>query len=285
MAAADYPACEDRVLLHEGSKYTDGVHPYDPGGPTRWGITIADARMYWKSNATADDVRNMPRSVAVDIYRKHYWAPIHGDELPAGVDDTVYDYGINSGIGRSGRVLRHVVGLPTDDWHITPAVLEAVSKRDHAAVINAICDERMTFLQHLSIWPTYRTGWTIRVREVRAFSLELNAKGSIGVAPVPTAPPKVTVPPKITPIPSETMGKGKVPEPTTQKQVNVAGGTGLAAALASSAHWLGAHPATSVGIVTTIVIGVIVIHGLIMRRHQQQSEHPMPGTPVVPERA
>lgn len=269
MVAADYQACEDRVLLHEGSKYTDGVHPYDPGGPTRWGITLADARMYWKADATAEDVRAMPRSVAVEIYRKHYWQPIHGDELPAGVDDTVYDYGINSGIGRSGKVLRRVLGLPANDWHVTPAVLAALAKREPALVVNAICDERMAFLQSLKIWPTYRTGWTIRVREVRAFSLELAA----GHAPhLPQ------------PIPSDGMAKGKVPEPTTPKQVNVAVGTGAAATVAAFGSWLGAHPAVLVALVLAVVLGVVVVHGLITGRHQSLSEDPMPGTPVVPER-
>lgn len=271
MAAADYPACEERVLLHEGSRYTDGVHPYDPGGPTRWGITIADARMYWKADATADDVRTMPKSVAEDIYRKHYWAPIHGDELPAGVDDTVYDYGINSGNGRAGKVLRRVLGLPTNDWHVTPAVLDAVAKREPALIINAINDERMAFLQGLPIWPTYRGGWTIRVREVRAFSLELASTGK-----------RTSVP---TPIPSDGMGKGTVPAPTVPKQVNVGAGAGAAATLAAFGSWLGAHPAVLVGLVLAVVFGVVVVHGLIMRRHQELTEEPMPGTPVVPERA
>lgn len=269
MTAANYLACEARVLVHEGSTYTDGVHPYDPGGPTRWGITIADARMYWKSNATAEDVRTMPRAVAEDIYRKHYWAPVQGDSLPSGADDTIYDYGINSGIARAGKVLRRVLGEPTDDWHITPAVLTALSKRNVNTVIDAINDERMAFLQSLKIWPTYRTGWTIRVREVRQFSHELAAG-----APSP---------PKVTPIPSTTMGKGKVPEPTVAKQVNAGGGAIVTTGLGSLAQWLGAHPGAIVAIVVLAVVAIVVIHGLIMGHHQQKSEEPMPDTRVVPE--
>lgn len=274
MTAANYQACEDRVLVHEGSKYTDGVHPYDPGGPTRWGITIADARMYWKPDATADDVRTMPRSVAEVIYRKHYWAPVKGDDLPSGVDDTIYDYGINSGIARSGKVLRRVLGEPTNDWHITPAVLAALSKRNIADVINAINDERMTFLQSLAIWPTYRTGWTIRVREVRAFSLELSVTDGAKVTP--------PLSPRPSPIPSEGMAKGKLPEPTTSKQVNAGAGATGAAGLAAALHWVGSHPGIVIAAVVAVVIGIVIIHGLIMRRHQQQSEEPMPGTRVVP---
>lgn len=271
MVAANYQACEDRVLAHEGSRYTDGVHPYDPGGPTRWGITLADARMYWKANASADDVRTMPRDVACDIYRKHYWAPVRGDDLPSGVDDTVYDYGINSGIGRSGKVLRKVVGLPTNTSAITLEVIEAVRRRDAAAIVNAICDERMLFLQSLKIWPTYRNGWTVRVREVRQFSLQL----ANATAPVAAQPP--------TSIPASTMGKGKPPEPTAAKNVAKGAGAGAAAGAGGFVQWLQVHPALCAVIVGSIILTAILVIGEINRWHRQRSEEPHPDTPVVPE--
>src|SRR3990167_11046994 len=106
-------AMRSGVFPHEGG-YTN--HPSDPGGPTNWGITITDARKYWKSNATAADVREMPKTVAEDIYRKHYASPMQYDNLPAGVDYSVLDYAINSGIGRSGKVLRRGCGLAGNDW-------------------------------------------------------------------------------------------------------------------------------------------------------------------------
>ena len=35
----------------------------------------------------------------------------------------MFDYGVNSGIGRSGKVLRRVVGLPDDTSVVTDQVL------------------------------------------------------------------------------------------------------------------------------------------------------------------
>jgi len=93
-------------------------HLSDPGGRTNFGITIADYRAYVKPDATADDVRNMTVDDAKRIYRKRYWDAQRCDELPGGVDFSVFDYGVNSGIGRSGKaLLRRVVGLPI----VTPA--------------------------------------------------------------------------------------------------------------------------------------------------------------------
>jgi lysozyme family protein len=81
MVASNREAAIKKTLQYEGG-YSN--HPADPGGPTNWGITIADARKYWKAGATADDVKAMPQSVAVEIYRKRYWDAVGGDNLPPG---------------------------------------------------------------------------------------------------------------------------------------------------------------------------------------------------------
>jgi lysozyme family protein len=108
MAASSYDDALKRVLVHEGG-YSN--HPSDPGGPTNWGITIHDARAHWKPDATAADVRAMPVAVAKQIYRSKYWDALRGDDLPAGVDYAVFDYGVNSGIGRAAKVLQRFVGV------------------------------------------------------------------------------------------------------------------------------------------------------------------------------
>lgn len=153
----------------------------DPGGPTNWGITIADARMYWKPNATASDVRNMPKSVAEDIYRKHYADPIQYDSLPAGVDYAVLDYGINSGTGRSVRVLQKLLGLEADG-KIGPITINKAKEADPVKLINAIYDERLEFLKKLHHWPTYGRGWTARCTRGRKLALKLGT-GTVQVSP------------------------------------------------------------------------------------------------------
>ena len=77
-----------------------------PGGPTNFGITIYDYRKYVKPGATAADVRAMKLGEAKAIYRTKYWTAQRCDDLPPGVDDSVFDYGVNSGIDRSGRSYR-----------------------------------------------------------------------------------------------------------------------------------------------------------------------------------
>jgi hypothetical protein len=98
------PAMEQGVFPHEGGYTND---PRDPGGPTNWGITIYDARKYWKPTATAADVKAMPKSVAEAIYWPHYAVPLCYDDLPAGADYAALDYGINSGVSRGAKVMQH----------------------------------------------------------------------------------------------------------------------------------------------------------------------------------
>lgn len=221
MVKQTYETAIARVFQDEGGYTNDAA---DPGGPTNWGITIFDARMYWKPNASAADVRAMPKSVAEQIYRDKYAAVVQYDLLPAGVDYAVLDYGINSGVGRAAKVLQRLVGAPVDG-KIGLTTVAATLKNDPADLVNRICDERMRFLRSLKTWPTFGRGWTSRVTGLRRAALNM-----VGKYPEPVLPPT----PKAQPAPTETnqevIEKGaKAPEekpeiPTLPKSQTLWGG-------------------------------------------------------------
>lgn len=96
---------------------------------------------------------------------------------------------MNSGIGRSGKVLRRVVGLPDDASVVTDQVLAYARVRDPKVLVAAVCDERLAFLKSLKTWPVFGHGWGTRVAEVKAVSLAL-AGAAQGVTPSP-APVRV----------------------------------------------------------------------------------------------
>lgn len=158
------------VLESEGGYTNDAA---DPGGPTNWGITIYDARAYWRKNAGAADVKAMPIDVAKDIYKAKYWDALECDELPAGVDYAVFDYGVNSGIARAAKVLQNLVGT-TADGHIGPKTIAAANaSAQKPELIEAICDERLKFLKGLHTWSVFGRGWGRRVNEVSHTALAL----------------------------------------------------------------------------------------------------------------
>jgi len=183
MAASSYDEALRRVLAHEGG-YTD--NPSDPGGPTNFGITIYDYRKYAKPDATAADVRAMKVGEAKTIYRKRYWDALACDALPAGVDYAVFDYGVNSGIGRAGKVLRRCLALAenaSEQETIAAAALANCKK-----LIVAICDERLAFLRSLKTWDVFGRGWGARVAEVKAAALAMASAQPAPVRAVDAAP-------------------------------------------------------------------------------------------------
>jgi lysozyme family protein len=122
VAAWTYDEALRRLLAHEGG-YTN--HPADPGGPTNFGITLADYRKYVKRDAAIEDVRVMKLDDAKAIYRAKYWDALVRDELPAGLDYAVFDYGVNSGIARAGRVLRELLGVSSGVTIDAPVIAAA----------------------------------------------------------------------------------------------------------------------------------------------------------------
>lgn len=164
---ANYQTCLTKVLASEGG-YTNDAN--DPGGPTNYGITIADYRKYINPNATATDVKNMKLSDAQSIYKSKYWDAMSCDQLPSGVDYTVFDYGVNSGISRSAKILQQYCNVAADGV-IGPNTLAAVSKQNAVTLINEINTERLQFLQGLSTWSDFGVGWGRRVASVKAASL------------------------------------------------------------------------------------------------------------------
>lgn len=183
MAAQSYDEALKRLLLHEGG-YTN--HPSDPGGATNFGITIADYRRYVKPGATVDDVRAMTLGEAKAIYRARYWNTLRCDELPAGLDYALFDYGVNSGVNRAAKVLQRVLGRSVSGF-VGDADVSATRNHFTSDLINRICDERLAFLKSLKTWPVFGKGWGRRVAEVKAAALTM-AKMPSPVLPQKTQP-------------------------------------------------------------------------------------------------
>jgi lysozyme family protein len=172
MAASSYDEALRRLIAHEGG-YSN--HASDPGGPTKFGITIHDYRKYVNPRAGAAEVKAMRLAEAQAIYRAKYWDAMRGDELSVGVDYCVFDYAVNSGTGRTPKVLQRVLGCPVSG-RMDDATVRLAAAADAKRLITAICDERLRFLQGLKTWPVFGAGWGRRVAEVRAVALAMAGK-------------------------------------------------------------------------------------------------------------
>jgi len=182
---AQFEKCVALLLVHEGGNDDD---PRDPGGRTSRGILQREWDAWRQSHpGLPSDVWQAPQDQVLAIYRAKYWDAMSCDDLPAGVDYAVFDYGVNSGIGRGAKVLQRIVGTDVDG-EIGPLTIAATARVEPRGLIGQICDERLAFLQGLGTWPVFGNGWSRRVREVRAAALEMAAiPKPIGTPPMPKA--------------------------------------------------------------------------------------------------
>ncbi|HET6805337.1 MAG TPA: glycosyl hydrolase 108 family protein [Frateuria sp.] len=142
-------------------------HPSDPGGATQDGITQA---VYDDDR----DLRGLPRrDVRVSteaerrsIYRRRYWTFAGCDNLPAGVDYALFDFAVNSGVGRSVKTLQMIVGTPADGAcgpRTVARVQGFCADYGPTALTDELCQERMRFLRGLRTFATFGEGWSRRV--------------------------------------------------------------------------------------------------------------------------
>lgn len=153
----------------------------DPGGPTNHGITQATLAAWRDEPVTIDDVRNLTREEASQIYKIQYWDAIKGDQLPAGLDFALCDFAVHSGPGRAIRELQKILGVDVDGV-IGINTLKAIKKQSAQFLCSELCIERIRFMKGLRNYAYNKNGWTSRVRHVQEVSLEL-ARGSKDVDP------------------------------------------------------------------------------------------------------
>lgn len=131
-------------------------NPKDPGGATNYGITQRVA----KAHGYNGDMRNLPLSTAINIYKSDYWAPIKADQLPEALRFHVFDAAVNSGPGQAIKWLQSAAGV-TVDGAFGPKTLAAaanVSPARYSAI-------RLRFMTDLPTWSTFGKGWARRIAD------------------------------------------------------------------------------------------------------------------------
>jgi len=265
-----FNACVKLVLQDEGGNDDD---PRDPGGRTSRGITQRDWNQWLLTHPTLPaDVFQAPQDQIVAIYHDNYWNKLSGDDLPAGVDYVVFDYGVLSGISRSSKILQGLVGAKADG-EIGPLTIAATAKVDPSTLINKLSDERLAFLQALPTFAVFGKGWTSRVQRCRAAALAMASAAA--KAPVSagsqasgktTSPPDQQKTPSTTTGPSPAGGKQMTPDEIAQAILNI---------INAVARQQGAQP------IDPAAIGNILQIVTTFLNSQQQGQQPVPTQDIL----
>ena len=165
----NFDKCLEMILHHEGG-YVN--HPRDPGGETNLGVT---KRVYKEWGGLKDMVDLTVEDVA-PIYENNYWKRAKCDHLPSGLDLAVFDWAVNSGVGRAAKKLQTMIGTEADGG-IGPNTLrtleEYIQHHGIEETINNYKAIRQKFYESLSTFDTFGKGWIRRNDETREQAISM----------------------------------------------------------------------------------------------------------------
>lgn len=147
-----------KLLGYEGDYSND---PADPGGETRFGVTLKVAR----ARGYMGPMKDLPLAFAQQVYRDQYWTPIRADELPDAVRYPVFDAAVNSGVAQAVKWLQRSVGADPDGV-IGPKTIMAVGAKEPSSIAARVLGQRLDFMAGLKQqWPVYGRGWSLRIAD------------------------------------------------------------------------------------------------------------------------
>jgi uncharacterized protein (TIGR02594 family) len=171
----------DRALAHvlemEGGATDD---PYDPGGPTNFGITLAT---YAEDKGVAITAANLAAlkaelnaiapSTVRRIYERRYWRPARCPDMAAPLAFFHFDAAVNQGVTGAARMLQEAVGTRVDG-EIGPITLAAVAARPLVQLLPDYAEVRRRHYRALPHFWRFGRGWLNRVDRTLAAARALH---------------------------------------------------------------------------------------------------------------
>lgn len=147
------------------------AHPQDPGGATKWGVSLRLARrlgldLDHDGDVDADDIRLIDEAAARDVFERVFWRGVRGDELPAGLDLAAADAAFHHGEGAARCLLQRAAGVRVDGI-LGPISLRACAA-DPVEVLRRLAGVRGVHMSKLDGWATFGEGWISRLVDVHA---------------------------------------------------------------------------------------------------------------------
>lgn len=168
--------------LHGFVKHWEGGfanHPADKGGATNMGITIGTLADWRNAEVTVDDVRDLTRAEADQIFRARYFSACRCGEMPERLAMVVYNCAVLSGPKRAIKFAQqgfNTLGLTVDgaklevDGLMGRLTMGAIKKTDSAVLSEAFMDVQENYLRGLDTFEVFGPGWMNRMAALREFT-------------------------------------------------------------------------------------------------------------------
>jgi uncharacterized protein (TIGR02594 family) len=226
------------VLEMEGG-WTDD--PYDPGGPTNFGITLATYARDKGIELTAanfaalkTELKSIAPATVRRIYREHYWLPASCVLMPPALGFFHFDAAVNQGVTGAARLLQDAVGAEIDG-EIGPETLGKAAALPISETLALYAEARRQHYRSLATFWRFGKGWLTRVdrtleaateiarssspprRVLRADSPPPGGEGlGVGGSPTPDAPQSPSQPKEKSPMTDTTQPTTPAATPDTK---------------------------------------------------------------------
>ena len=159
-------------LRWETDRYTD--HPHDPGGPTKYGISLHFNRdtipdKDGDGNIDAEDVRRLTEADARAIWQRSYWALGRCEALPPAIAFMMADMTVNPGPGAAPCCLQRAINRAAGgafsvavDGKIGPATLAAIGRLDPVLLLLELSAQRSWYYGTRPNFDAFGEGWSRR---------------------------------------------------------------------------------------------------------------------------
>ena len=156
------------TLSHEGG-FVD--HPSDPGGATKYGISLRFLQdlgvdIDRDGDVDADDIRDLTIDQAKMLYFQRFWSRYNYGSFPSHeVAAKVFDLSVNMGPRQAHKLLQRAMRACgahlEDDGILGPITRSKLSRVDENCLLSALRSEAAGFYRYLRR-PEFEKGWLRR---------------------------------------------------------------------------------------------------------------------------
>lgn len=171
--ANNFQECLVKVLKHEGGFVN---HPKDPGGMTNLGVTKKVWEEWIGHEADEKAMRALTPAIVAPMYEMKYWRTSYCEKLPRGLDLLVFTMAVNSGSGRSVKLLQDAIGVVADGV-IGPNTMAKINEANVEVLIDKFSEARTSFYKGLKTFPVFGKGWLSRTEAERLQALDMAKNG------------------------------------------------------------------------------------------------------------
>lgn len=154
----------DELIEREGGFVDD---PEDRGGATKFGITHLTLASFRKRQVSKDDVKNLSKEEAVEIYN-YLFKTDKLNLLPEFLHAPMFDFVVHSGPKNPIKILQSIVGV-VEDGKLGPETAKACGRFMPEDLLFALAKRRILFLIRLTQKAPgqikFLAGWIMRVLE------------------------------------------------------------------------------------------------------------------------